>query len=218
MRFECINSFCPGKLDSYNKDGNKFIKLNNSFLKSLRNLKKNINKLQNEDFSKLAIQYNNLVNETIQSLKLLPFEIITKEENTTNENLENFTFIAKPTIDEKSQCPKCKSWCEKKGSSSKDILIRTIDILFKQVNEKPLSEMEYRKLIKLDIEPLKTIISEIENRIDNIKEEHKDVVDCLKEEHKEAIQSLNNELEYQFKEKKNNIVNVILKEVFDNGY
>lgn len=79
-----------------------------------------------------------------------------------NNRLINFTFKAKPTIDEKSQCPKCNSWCKKIGHSTKDVHIRTIDIMLRQQTGKALNHREYKRLAKLHLPILKNTIKEIE--------------------------------------------------------
>ena len=80
----------------------------------------------------------------------------------SDARLSNFKFRAKPTIDEKSQCPKCKSWCRKIGHSTKDIHIRTIDIMLRQETGKALTERDYKRLSKLQLPVLKNTITEIE--------------------------------------------------------
>lgn len=73
-----------------------------------------------------------------------------------------FRFQAKPTIDERTQCPKCGFWCYKTGFSPKDLHIRKIDIMFSKLTKIPLTENQYIELIKLKTVELKDTVLEID--------------------------------------------------------
>ena len=81
-----------------------------------------------------------------------------------NEKLgytEHFRFRAKPTVDERSQCPKCGTWASKCGHSAKDLPIREIDILFKKHTGIAMTEYQYKHLNTWKVERLKEAVVEI---------------------------------------------------------
>jgi len=84
-----------------------------------------------------------------------------REFNEKKGYTDNFTFRAKPTLDERCKCPKCEQWCFKCGHSSKDYFIRSIDILFKKFDRKEMTESQYKHLNTWKAERLKEAVEEV---------------------------------------------------------
>ena len=84
-----------------------------------------------------------------------------KERDEKTGLMENYRFKAKPTVDERSQCPKCERWCHKVGHSFKDVAIREIDTLMTRHQGKPLSEWHYKHLSNYTTDRLKELINEV---------------------------------------------------------
>lgn len=83
---------------------------------------------------------------------------------------EVFRFRAKPTVDERSECPKCGRWCHKCGHSPKDIHIRGIDILFKKHQSKAMTEYQYRHLNTWNVPRLKEAVEEVKMGMEGLVE------------------------------------------------
>lgn len=83
------------------------------------------------------------------------------DDPTSKRYNEPFRFKAKPTVDERSECPKCGRWCSKSGHSGKDKEIRDIDLLLMKHGHEPLSEWNYRHLSNYRLDRLKELIVEV---------------------------------------------------------
>ena len=65
------------------ENADKLVSKTETFLKTAQNLKDKINGLGGGEFSKIAIGFNNLINETITTLEPMPFETTEREESTS---------------------------------------------------------------------------------------------------------------------------------------
>lgn len=91
-----------------------------------------------------------------------------REFNEKKGHTESYRFRAKPTVDERSQCPKCGQWCVKCGHSVKDKYIREIDILFKKHEGVPLTERQYVHLNTYKVDRLTETVVEVEMALEGI--------------------------------------------------
>lgn len=87
-----------------------------------------------------------------------------------NINCDTKHFKAKPTIDERTQCPKCRKWCFKSAHSFKDIYIREIDIMVNKINKRPLTEKQYQELERKKIIDLKDIVKALKIEMEGLHE------------------------------------------------
>ena len=62
------------------ENAEKLVSKSETFLKNAQNLKDKINSLGGGDFSKMAIGFNNLVSEAIETLEQMPFATTEREE------------------------------------------------------------------------------------------------------------------------------------------
>lgn len=62
------------------ENAEKLVSKSETFLKNAQNLKDKINSLGGGDFSKMAIGFNNLVSEAVETLNAMPFATTEREE------------------------------------------------------------------------------------------------------------------------------------------
>ena len=87
-----------------------------------------------------------------------------------NLKCDTKNFKAKPTIDERTKCPRCKQWANCFGYSSKDFHIRKIDLMLIKINKSSLTDNQYVELEKKKIKELKEIVKALEIEMEDLHE------------------------------------------------
>lgn len=80
------------RIEICNENANKLVSKTENFLKTAQDLKDKINGLGGKEFSQMAIGFNNLINESIDTLTPLPFESTEREETTIATTKTGKTF------------------------------------------------------------------------------------------------------------------------------